>query len=309
MLVYLLKSGACLAILLLFYKVVLERESMHHFKRFYLLAALVISLGIPTIVFTEYVEIVPNTLSEKAQITNPIVEATILQPVTKESPVNWEMVLWFVYGLGVLGFGFRFVKHLAQIWFRIRKNPKLKNNFITRVLLAQQLPPHTFFSYIFLNKKQFETQNIPPEVLLHEETHAKQKHSIDILLIELTQVFLWFNPLIYVLKSSIKLNHEFLADSAVVNKNNNHYQYQNTILSYLSNDNFQKHQSTGIANAINYSSIKKRFTVMKTNTSKKSIVVRSMLLLPLFTLLLFGFTETRQIEKGNYYDQIITLLK
>jgi beta-lactamase regulating signal transducer with metallopeptidase domain len=300
MLIYLLKSGACLAILLLFYKVVLERESMHHFKRYYLLAALALSLVIPTIVFTEYVEIVPNRIYEQAQISNPVVEDTILEPVTKEGPVNWEMILWFVYGFGVLGFGFRFIKHLAQIWFRIRKNPKLKNNFITRVLLAQQLPPHTFFSYIFLNKKQFESQNIPQEVLLHEETHAKQKHSIDILLIELTQVFLWFNPLIYVVKSSIKLNHEFLADNAVVKKNNNHYQYQNTILSYLSNDNFNKHQSTGIANAINYSSIKKRFTVMKTNTSKKSIVLRSILLIPLMTLLLFGFSTSKEVYIPNH---------
>ncbi len=307
MFIFLVKFTACLAILLLFYKVILERESMHHFKRFYLLGALVASFIIPNIVFTEYVEIAQNTVTQYTQIGHFVTEPAIEQPVAQKSPINWEATLWFVYGIGVLGFGFRFIKHLVQIWLRIRKNPKFKNNFITKVLLAQSLPPHTFFSYIFLNKKEFEACNIPKEVLLHEETHAKQRHSLDILLIELAQVILWFNPLIYLLKSSIKLNHEFLADSEVVNTSNNHTQYQNTLLSYLSNDSFNKHQSIGIANAINYSSIKKRFTVMKTKTSKKSIVLRSFLLLPLIALLLFGFTETRQIEKENHFDQLINM--
>lgn len=307
MFIFLIKFTACLAILLLFYKVILERESMHHFKRFYLLGALVVSIIIPNIVFTEYVEIAQNTATQQTQISNYVLETAVEQPFVKESPINWEAILWSFYGIGVLGFGFRFIKHLLQIWFRIRKNPKFKNNFITRVLLVQQLPPHTFFSYIFLNKKEFETRNIPNEVMLHEETHAKQRHSIDILFIELAQVILWFNPLIYLLKSSIKLNHEFLADSAVVNTSNNHTQYQNTLLSYLSNDSFNKHQSIGIANAINYSSIKKRFTVMKTHTTKKSFVLRSFLLLPLIALMLFGFTEKRQIEKENHYDQLINM--
>ena len=59
---------------------------------------------------------------------------------------------------------------------------------LTMQLLAQQLPPHTFFNFVFLNKNQFEAQKIPEDVILHEETHAKQKHSLDILLIELAQV-------------------------------------------------------------------------------------------------------------------------
>ena len=46
---------------------------------------------------------------------------------------------------------------------------------------------------------------------------------------------------------------------------------------------------------------------MKTNTSKKSFVLRSFLLLPLMALLLFGFSEHRQIEKGGTFEQIITV--
>lgn len=307
MLVLVLKSTACLAIFLAFYKLVLEKESIHQFKRFFLLGALLASFLIPNMVFIEYVDVPQQTVYAPSPITGNISDTVTGQPLSEEPSFNWEILLWTVYVLGVVGFGLRFIRHLVQIWSRIRRNPKFKENFITKVLLRQSLPPHTFFNYIFLNQKQFEEKHIPQEVILHEETHAKQQHSLDILLIELAQVILWFNPIIYFFKSSIKLNHEFLADRAVINKNNDYSHYQNTILSYLSHDGFEKYQSTGIANAINYSSIKKRFTVMKTNTSKRSFVLRSLLVLPLTALLLFGFSEKRQTERESHIDQTIRM--
>ena len=225
--------------------------------------------------------------------------------MVEATDTEWSDILWGIYLLGVVVFALRFFKNLGQIGYRIHKNPKLKQQSITRVLMGQPIPPHTFFSYIFLNKRQYEDRTIPKEVLLHEETHAKQKHSLDVLLIELAQVVLWFNPLIYLLKNSIKLNHEFLADQAVVHSSEDHAQYQNALLSYLSHDSFEAYQSTGIANAINYSSIKKRFTIMKTKTSKTSFILRSLLVLPLTVLLLSGFTQTRQIEIDQTSDQIM----
>lgn len=304
MLTFLLKSTACLAIFMAFYKLVLEKESVHQFKRFFLLGALITSFIIPNLVFIEYIDTVETTTTSMAWVTDQISDGASVQSIPQASVFDWQLLLWMIYGLGVLGFGLRFIANLFRIRLRIKKNPKFKENFVTKVLLNQTLPPHTFLSYIFLNQKQHKENSIPQEVLLHEETHAKQRHSLDILFIELAQVIFWFNPLIFLFKSSIKLNHEFLADQAVINKEHDYSHYQNTLLSYLSNE---KHQSVGIANAINYSSIKKRFTVMKTNTSKKSFVFRSLLLLPLTALLLFGFSEHRQIERAIAADHIITM--
>ncbi|TLF45137.1 M56 family metallopeptidase [Maribacter aurantiacus] len=303
MLLFLAKFTACLAIFLLFYKLLLEKESMHHFKRAYLLGALVASLLIPAIVLTEYVAIPTNTdlLGATTQEGNPVLTEAVSKIHTEK--MNWETLLWSIYLFGVALFGIRFLLHLGHLWWRIRKNPKLRTRFTTRVLLIPQLPPHTFFSYIFLNKTAYETDQIPQEVLLHEETHAKEWHSLDIVLVELAQILLWFNPLIYLLKSAIKLNHEFLADSAVVKTDTTISKYQHLLLSFLTKASENHHLSIKIANAIVYSStraersrsIKKRFTVMKTNTSKKSIVLKSTLLIPLVALLLFGFSQ-RKIE-------------
>jgi hypothetical protein len=52
-----------------------------------------------------------------------------------------------------------------------------------------------------------------------------------------------------------------------------------------------------LAHAINYSLIKKRFTIMKTQTSRKAIWRRSLLLVPLLGGLLFSFSGREQVEK------------
>ena len=284
MLLYILKSGVCLALLYLFYKAFLEKENMHTFKRFYLLGALLTAFIIPFITFVQYVEL--HTTSQIIEQSNAIVPI-ISNSEPLQYPTDYlSLMLWSTYVIGVLIFGFKFVKNLFGIILRIRKNPKHRINQITNVLLLDNIIPHTFFNYIFLNKKKFEASEIPKEVLLHEETHALQKHSADVLLVELLQVLFWFNPLIYFTKKAIKLNHEFLADKAVINNGVQPTLYQQLLLEFSSNS-----LQPQLTNAINYSSIKKRFTVMKTKTSKKSIVFRSLLLLPLLALLLYGFSD------------------
>src|SRR5690606_41992851 len=70
--------------------------------------------------------------------------------------------------------------------------PLYLHSFPTRrssdLLLSENVIPHTFFNYIFLNKKQFEKGEIPSEVMLHEQTHAIQKHSLDVIFVEFLQI-------------------------------------------------------------------------------------------------------------------------
>ncbi len=289
MVIYLLKFSACLAIFMVFYKLFLAKEKMHHFKRYYLLASLILSIGIPLVTFTEYVEPVLNSAIVIKTTQNSVEQEIITQPTLLS---YLPEVLWIIYGLGVLIFGLNFILNLTQIVKRIKQNLKLKSENYIAVLLNDAITPHTFFSYIFLNKQKFEAQEIPKEVLTHEKAHAEQKHSIDILFIELLQIIFWFHPLTYIIKNDIKLNHEFLADDAVLNQGVEPSIYQYILLAFSSNA-----PESILANAINYSSIKKRFTIMKTNTSKQKIWVLSILLLPLITLTLYGFSNKEIIVK------------
>ncbi|TDU43086.1 beta-lactamase regulating signal transducer with metallopeptidase domain [Gelidibacter sediminis] len=302
---YLLKSAACLAIFMVFYKYVLEKENMHIFKRYYLLGTLVLAFTIPLVTFTQTIEVITSPGINEATVH--YVENTL----QIEQTDYLALILWSIYGLGVLLFGTKFLRNLYQIIFKIYRNPKKKSNHIVHVLLSDMITPHTFFKYIFLNKQKFENEEIPQEVFWHEEAHAIQKHSVDVLFIELLQVFFWFNPIIYFTKHSIKMNHEFLADQAVLNRGVNADNYQHILLAFSSNAT----APIGLANAINYSSIrlkvfgkqialfnafgqvKKRFTVMKTHTTKRKTTILTLLILPVLAILIFSFGKTELVHK------------
>jgi hypothetical protein len=288
--VYLLKSTACLVAFFAFYKLFLEKQNMHVFKRFYLLGVLLISFGIPFITFVEYIEVTQELFILPA---DTIFMEAVEQPVPE--PVNYcPTILWSVYFLGAALFGIRFIANFGKLIYKIQRNPKIKQANHTNVLLQPKITPHTFFEYVFLNKKAFENHKIPQEVILHEAAHAKQKHSIDVVFIEFLQAIFWFNPLLYMLKKAIKLNHEFLADQAVLENGVSLPTYQELLLALSSNANHPQ-----LANAINYSSFKKRFTVMKTQTTTKAIWLRSLLLLPLLAVLIFSFSTKEIVEKEN----------
>ncbi len=293
---YLLKSTICLALFFFFYKIVLENSSMHHFKRFYLLGSIAVAFFIPLITFTTYVEpspIIPIYITGTKQIIFTETEKTINY---------WPIILWIIYGLGVLFFSVKFFRNIHFLIRTIHQNTKYKKNDFINVLLNEPVIPHTFFSYIFSNKKQYETGKIPSEVMLHEETHASQRHSLDIILIEILKIVFWYNPLFYFLKRSIKLNHEFLADQAVLKKGIEMAAYQKLLLAFSTPDDHSNILTPSLAHSINYSSMKKRFSIMKTNTSRTAIIFRSLMILPLLSFLIYGFstkeTVTRQVDKN-----------
>jgi len=188
-----LKSAACLTILMVFYKLFLEQLSIHKFKRFYLLAALMVSIVIPFITFIEYIEPITSfgTFDPNSGNTPPYFPAEIIE-AQKETTNYLPIILWSIYGLGVLLFTSKFCINLFGIVSKITRNEKQKHSHFISVLLHDLIVPHTFFSYIFLNKTKFKAKAIPQEVLLHEQTHASQKHSLDILFIELLLIVFWF---------------------------------------------------------------------------------------------------------------------
>ncbi|MEY8869281.1 M56 family metallopeptidase [Meridianimaribacter flavus] len=291
MLDYILKSSACLLVLLLFYKLILERENMHQLKRFYLLFATVLGFTIPFITITTYVEPTYTLGTFQPPLLEPVFYPETTQP-TEQNTNFWPILLWSIYGIGVLLFLVKFMVNLTKLIVKIKTNPKLKSKNIINVLINNLEIPHTFLSYIFLNKTKFENNQIPEEVLLHEHTHATQKHSLDILFIELLQIVFWFNPIIYFLKKDIKLNHEYLADQAVLQQGTQINTYQHLLLAFSST-----HGGNELTNAINYSSIKKRLTVMKTQTSSTKKWIKTLVVLPLLAILIFGFSKKEEVVK------------
>ncbi|TPN87366.1 M56 family metallopeptidase [Aquimarina algicola] len=306
MILYVIKSTLCMLLLWGFYVLLLEKENMHYTKRFYLLFSIAFSLIIPLITFT-YTTAEIQELPEALPETVAPVTSSYIAPVPEvnEPFLTQEYItafLWSIYGIGVLIFGCRFVLNLKRIVIKIRNNERLKKPSHTNVLLGESIVPHTFLHYIFLSKNEYQKNTIPKEVLLHEKTHAIQKHTLDILFIEILHVIFWFNPLFLLFKKSIKLNHEFLADQTIIKREFSLQTYMQLLVDYANNPN-----QVELSSPINYSLTKKRIVMMSKQFSKKRAVARWLLLLPMLLscMLVFNNEIVAQPKKTNISENTV----
>ena len=82
-------------------------------------------------------------------------------------------------------------------------------------LLPKADGPFSFFHWIFIHPSS-HTEEEFNEILTHEQTHARQWHSIDVIISELVCIFCWCNPFAWLMKREIRTNLEYMADARVL---------------------------------------------------------------------------------------------
>ena len=296
MISYLLKSALCLTVLLLFYRLVLEREKMHEFNRFYLLGSVLFSFLAPLFIIYTEAPIVAQEVFDPITVTIPKGDTiTEIAATTKtKATINyWQWAMYF-WGTISLILGFRFLRNIYIILRKTTINPIQKHSKASLVLVSDDISPYTFWNYIFINKKAYEKQHIEEALFIHELTHVTQKHTFDVLLIESLKVVFWFNPLFYFLKKSIQLNHEFIADSSVISLHKNISDYQYLLLNKAAwnNDYY-------LASNFNYSLTKKRLVMMTTQSSKSKMLLKKIAILPLAAGISFMVAERVVAQQEN----------
>lgn len=223
---FLIKSSLSLCALLVAYYLFLEKEKMHQFNRFYLLFSLLFSFTIPFIT----IEIIQE-ISHQETTSNFIPMGEITSMPIIEDPTNyWLIAAWSLYGIITFILLFRFVLNIWKLNARTKTNPTIDYKNAKLVLVKEKTLPYTFLNHIFINETDYHDRKIEDELYTHELIHVKQKHTLDILFIEIVKVIFWFNPLFIFYKKAIQLNHEFLADEKVVKSHNNVSFYQNLLL-------------------------------------------------------------------------------
>jgi len=208
----------------------------------------------------------------------------------------------FYFSISTLLF-IRLMRIVHRIQLTINRNPKRYIQGCEVVLLKKNVMPHTFMNTVFLNKKQFENGDIPDEVLNHELTHVRQKHSLDILFVEFIKIIFWFNPLIYLYKHAIAHNHEYLADEAVLSKGTVIKSYQLMLLKAMEGSSIH-----GLASSFNFSLTKRRLQMMTQSKTKAKFLFKIVMLVPFFTglSLMLGCepTSNEMFPKAEPVDEI-----
>ena len=96
-----------------------------------------------------------------------------------------------------------------------------------RVLHAGSAPGQAFT----FGTNIYFSEDVPADpdfdhILTHERVHARQLHTLDILLSELFLCFFWFHPAAWWLRTKMRANLEYLVDKAVVNQGADRRNYQ-----------------------------------------------------------------------------------
>jgi hypothetical protein len=283
---YLLKTSACMLIIYGFYRLAFQHEKTLHFNRIYLLAGLLASLLLPALHFTVYVPDVSAWFEKEPVTTEATIPAAYFMAESasavvaeKARSVDWTALLLTAYLVVAALFLLGFLVNLTRIIFRIIDGETVREGDHVFVLSDKDGIPHSFLFFIFVNRADFESGSIRSEIIRHEKVHGAQWHSLDILLAELVKVIFWFNPVAWLFKRSMQLNHEYLADSTVL-KDYEIKAYQRALVDYA-----YRNQAVALVSNFNYSFTKKRLMMMtRMKTNKWRFGSKLALLLPVLLL-------------------------
>ncbi|AKA34205.1 M56 family metallopeptidase [Flagellimonas lutaonensis] len=289
---HLLKTSVVLVLFILAYHFFLKRETLFTENRLFLISGLLIAVLFPFVTLTKTVTIEPTSAVNSAVSVN----ATALQSVAADNTdaFNWGLFFLTIYIVGVLYFGIRLLLQLQTIQ-RVKLNSVIvpEDNFY-HVRTPEKIAPFSFFRHIFYHPRQFEKSELQA-ILAHEKVHAKELHSLDILLTEIILVLQWFNPAIWLYRLAVKQNLEYLADAKTCKSFSNKKFYQYVMLKQAVGSH-----KIAIVNPFFNSLTKKRIVMMNKNQSKKRSLLKMLPVVPVLAGLLVAFnTKEVYIASSN----------
>jgi len=164
-------------------------------------------------------------------------------------------------------------------------------NRITIISNEKIRSPFSYCNTIFIPMELYgEKLDI---VLKHEYEHIRNKHYIDLWIIEILCTTMWFNPILMLIRKELKKVHEFQADKGVLLREEDIALYQNYLLDVFTQNRLK------LVNEFNSSTIKQRFMEMK-NSKRGSIkfagkALSSVALATIFAMNTFAIGEQQTI--------------
>lgn len=275
-----------------YYHWVLRNKKFHHYNRYYLLGAALLSILIPLInipvYFTE-----EQTASSFVYSTLTVFsgsgeeEGVTLYASIPEKPnwFTWDHILPLIYITVAAIVFLRIVFSLLKIRRIIRRHPVEKIDQIRFLNTDEPGTPYSFFRWLFWNRKIELNSAKGEQIFRHELFHIEQKHSLDILFFELLTVAGWFNPFFHLMKKETRAIHEFLADQFAITENNR-WDYAELLLMQVLNTDQR------LVHPFFHNQIKRRIAMITSPQKTSHQYLRKLMVLPVAALavMLFAFS-------------------
>ncbi|MEZ2338506.1 TonB family protein [Mucilaginibacter sp. RCC_168] len=265
---YLLLVNIYLVLFYVFYVLLLRKETFFQLNRIYLVTAALLSFVIPMIQ-ADWVQNLFITQQVKYTIYSSPVIIYSFKPVAA-SRISIGQILAVLYGTGILFLSVRLTWQLIKLK-RVINQP-------------QATAAYSFFGTVRLDEASSNNTIIEA----HEQVHAQQWHSADVMLIELVMIVNWFNPVVYMYRFAIKHIHEYIADRQAVQAGTNKAEYALLLLSQT----FESPAHQLVNPFFNHSLLKQRIIMLQKNKSQRISLIKYGLSAPLFILMLILSSAT-----------------
>ncbi|MBP7077898.1 MAG: M56 family metallopeptidase [Bacteroidales bacterium] len=269
---YSIKASLLTTIFFGVYHLIMKGDTHFRLHRYYLVSTALLSYLLPLIPLS-FSGGASDTLQQGVLLQTVNVTAGSIAKVGEGYPGLW-MVIMTIYLIPVVMLTFKMISGILRVQ-RLFTNP---GQFPTSVALS----PFSFFGRIFISPEISDSKK--QKVLAHEMVHVKQLHSIDVIFFELLSIWQWFNPVLWLYRSSIREVHEYLADEGALKQTEETEAYKQLLFELCTGATIHS-----IPNSFNNSLIKKRLIMMKTPKSGFWSVMKPAVAIPFVALLLFVF--------------------
>lgn len=213
LLLYLLKTVLCAALLYGYYFVALRNRQFHQWNRFYLLLIPPLSLLLPLLRFeiqrpAEAAPALPVRLLQVVSDGNAFVDATV--PPSRGLDPN--VLAYCIYTVVALGLLLHFARGIWALQRLARRYPARRVDDVDFIVAPVPGTPFSFFRRVFWNPAIDASSDKGRQILQHELVHVREGHSADKVLLQAVLVLCWFNPVFWLLRAELHLVHEFIAD-------------------------------------------------------------------------------------------------
>ena len=277
-LLYLLESALCIALLYGVYWLFLRRDTFFMMNRIYLIGITAFSLVFPLIPFHFTAS---GTAASVIYLLDPVLITPEKVGQTVTTHLQWIQIAGIVYETGLAIFLVRFAIQLLQLLTIVKRSGIQSREGMRLVFVDRGYSPFSFFNLVFINETNIGDQRLQA-ILTHEKVHVRQRHTLDLILGEFLCIMQWFNPFAWLTGREMKAVHEFLADEGVLTAGISPSQYQQMIL-----DESMGIQVNGLTNNFNVSLLKKRILMISKTKSGKRARIKMILVVPAIMVLVF----------------------
>lgn len=284
------KVTICSGVMFLYYRLSLKDKTFHHYNRFYLLSAMLISILLPLIKVEDFtIEVNENLFVLLNKLQNLNTNKTISHDDIYFRIIFSALGLVSLYFLGKFMYG---IFRIQQLKRQFKKESFEGVNFYQTNLSEA---PFSYFKNLFWKNTIVINSEVGKQILKHEMVHIEQKHSIDKIFIEILTSVFWFNPFFHIIKKEINLIHEYLADKKAVKKSDTKAFAQMLLASHFSG------KPLPATSPFLSSNLKKRLKMLQKPQTKFGYA-RRILALPVLFTVAFAYmvnAKNKEIKEVN----------